>query len=78
MKRCCSKTDVFKVFDWFRILFENRVNTIRSVFIYGKEREPQEKIFYNREKNFTLLRGFHSKNTFLEISRNLIRKGCFK
>ena len=53
-------------------------DTSRSVLIYVKKREPRKKMFRNRAKNFTFLRRFDSKNTFCEISRNLIRKGCFQ
>ena len=37
-----------------------------------------EKIYHNRAKKFTFLRGFDRKNTVFEISRNLIRNACFQ
>ena len=57
---------------------ENRVLYFQKVLIYEKEREPPN-IFHNRAKSFTFLREFDHKNTFFfQISRNLIRKGCFQ
>ena len=51
--------------------------TIRSAFYVGKGARTSEKMFHNCAKNFTFLRRFDCKNMFFEISRNLIRKGCF-
>ena len=43
-----------------------------------KRSKDLEKIYRNRAKNFTFLRGFDRKNTVFEISRNLIRNACFQ
>ena len=37
-----------------------------------------KRIYHNRAKTFTFLRGLDRKNTVFEISRNLIRNACFQ
>ena len=53
-------------------------DTFRSILIHGKEKEPRKNYFKIVQNNFTFLRGFDRKNTYFEILRNLIRKGCFQ
>ena len=52
-------------------------DTFRSLFVYGTEQEFREKNVITVQK-VTFLRRFDSKNTLFEISRNLVRKACFK
>ena len=52
---------------------------LSEVFLYMERSKNQEKKYIiTVQKNFTFLRRFESKNTVLEISRNLIDKLVFK
>ena len=51
---------------------------LSEVFCIWKKQESRKKNMSEPWKKFTFLKGFDSKNTIYEISKNLIQKACFQ